>query len=350
MHLPNLNSETFARAIINITSVFILVTLIFTDSAQGLSKNNVIDYPLLTQKIGTNRTIIVDANGQGDFKSVQAAIDHVPILNSKWIIIHIKKGVYREKVSIPSNKPYIFMKGDGRGKTSIVWSQSSEKNYDSATFKVEAPHFVAFGISFKNTVARNGISHTANQVAAFVGADKAAFYHCGFFSHGNTIFDYKGKHYYHNCYIQGSMDVIFGHGQSMFHECEVFVIANKRETIGGSIASNERQSHNESSGFVFVKGKVYGVGDVHLGRAKGSHSRVVFANTYFSRTVIPQGWTNWNYLGSTQNLHHAEYKCHGPGSDSVNRAHWSKQLADKEAAPFLTVDFIKGKEWLLAWL
>ncbi|GFQ07436.1 probable pectinesterase 67, partial [Phtheirospermum japonicum] len=185
-----------------------------------------------------------------------------------------------------------------------------------------------------------GISHTA--VAAFVGADKAAFYECAFFSHGTTLFDYKGRHYYDNCYIQGSTDVIFGHGQAMFHECEVFV-------VGGSIAANQRRSHKESSGFVFVKGRVYGVGDVHLGRAKGSHSRVVFANTYLSRTVIPQGWTIWNYQGSTQNLHHAEYKCHGPGSDSVNRVHWSKQLADKEAAPFLTVDFIKGKEWLLAW-
>lgn len=82
-------------------------------------------------------------------------------------------------------------------------------------------------------------------------------------------------------------------------ECEIFVIANKRHEIQGSITAHSRQSTKENSGFVFVKGKVYGIGDVYLGRANGAYSRVVFANTYFSRTVIPQGWTNWSHSGST---------------------------------------------------
>ena len=55
----------------------------------------------------------------------------------------------REKVHIPENKPYIFLRGNGRGRTHIVWSQSSSDNVESATFKVESPHFIAFGISFK---------------------------------------------------------------------------------------------------------------------------------------------------------------------------------------------------------
>ncbi|KAL2534728.1 putative pectinesterase 67 [Abeliophyllum distichum] len=314
---------------INVIFACILVTLvIFLDNVHGFSVKNVIDSPLLTQKIQTNRTIKVDANGQGDFKSVQAAIDSVPNGNSNWIIIHVTKGIYREKVHIPRNKPYIFMRGNGRGRTAIVWSENSENNYQSATFKVEAPYFVAFGISFKND-APTGIAHTSqNQsVAALVGGDKAAFYHCGFFSSHNTLFDYKGRHYYDNCYIQGSIDFIFGRGQSIFHDCEIFVIANKRHEIRGSITANSRQSAKESSGFSLCQGE----GLWHW-------------------TVIPQGWTNWSYPGSTDNLDQAEYKCHGPGSASTNRATWSKQLSDKEAAPFLSVDFIKGKEWLPAWL
>ncbi|KAG8370528.1 hypothetical protein BUALT_Bualt14G0126200 [Buddleja alternifolia] len=338
---------------INFTSAFILVTLIVVlDFVHGFTEKNVIDSPLLTQKMGTNRTVTVDPNGQEDFKSVQAAVDHVPNGNSEWIIIHITKGVYREKVNIPHNKPYIFMRGDGRGKTSIVWSQSSVHNYDSATFKVEAPHFVVFGISFKNTAPAVITRKMENNksVAVFVGADKVAFYQCAFFSNQNTLFDYKGRHYYDNCYIQGSIDFIFGRGQAMFHDCELFVIANSRDEIRGSITANYRQRHSESSGFVFVKGKVYGTGDVYLGTAKGAHSRVVFANTYLSRTVIPHGWTNLSYPGSTHNLYHAEYRCHGPGSGSGNRAHWSKQLTDVDAAPFLSVDFIEGQDWLPAWL
>lgn len=78
---------------------YILITIyifIFLDSVHGhFLKNNVIDSDLLTQKIKADRTVIVDANGHGDFKRVQDAIDHVPNGNSKWIIIHIEKGVYR---------------------------------------------------------------------------------------------------------------------------------------------------------------------------------------------------------------------------------------------------------------
>ncbi|XP_057487605.1 probable pectinesterase 67 [Actinidia eriantha] len=331
---------------------FVFVTFFCVlDGAHGFSAKAVIDSPLLTQKIGTNRSIVVDIDGKGDFKSVQAAIDSVPKGNSDWIIIHIRKGVYREKVYIPKNKPYIFMRGNGKSKTAIVSSQSSEDNFKSATFRVDAPNFVAFGIRFKND-APTGIAHTSqNQsVAAVVGADKAAFYHCAFMSTHNTLFDYKGRHYYDNCYIQGSVDFIFGRGQSVFHSCEVFVIADKRLKVQGSITAHHRDSEKEKSGFVFIKGKVYGIGDVYLGRPKGAYSRVIFANTYISKTIVPQGWTKWSYTGSTKNLYQAEYDCHGPGSNSTNRASWSKQLKDKEAAPYLSIDFINGKDWLQAFL
>ncbi|KGN57171.1 probable pectinesterase 67 [Cucumis sativus] len=317
----------------------------------AFTAQNVIDSPLLTKKIGTNRTIKVDINGNGEFKSIQAAVDSVPEGNSQWMIIHVRKGIYREKVHIPSSKPYIFLRGNGKGRTSIVWSQSSSDNVESATFKVEAHNFIAFGVSFKNE-APTGVAYTSqNQsVAAFVAADKIAFYHCGFYSTHNTLFDYKGRHYYDKCYIQGSIDFIFGRGKSVFHNCEMFVIDDKRLTIRGSITAQNRKSANENSGFVFIKGKVYGVGGTYLGRAKGAFSRVIFAKTYFSISVVPAGWTNWSHVGSTENLYHGEYDCYGPGSESGNRAPWAKQLTKEEATPFMEVTFIDGTDWLPAWL
>ncbi|XP_022749057.1 probable pectinesterase 67 [Durio zibethinus] len=323
----------------------------FPGFANGLSAETVIDSPLLTEKIGTNRTIKVDLSGNGDFTSVQEAINSVPKGNSGWVIIHLRKGVYRERVHIPEDKPYIFMRGNGRGRTAIVWSLSSTVNKASATFTVEAKHFIAFGISFKNE-APTGIAYTSqNQsVAAFVGADMVSFYHCAFFSTHNTLFDYKGRHYYDNCYIQGSIDFIFGRGRSIFHNCEIFVLQDKRIQIHGSITAQNRGSPNDNSGFVFVKGKVYGIGGVYLGRAKGAYSTVIFANTYLSRTIVPQGWTDWSYHGGPDNLFHAEYQCYGPGSETNERAPWAKQLTEKEAEYLTSIDFINGKDWLPVWL
>ncbi|GLT98984.1 hypothetical protein SLE2022_164550 [Rubroshorea leprosula] len=94
---------------------------------------------------------------------------------------------------------------------------------------IEGANFIAFGISFLNE-APTGVAYTSSQnqsVAAFVGADMVAFYHCAFFSIHNTFFDYKGRHYYDNCYIQGFIDSFFGRGRSMFHDCEIFVIDDK---------------------------------------------------------------------------------------------------------------------------
>ncbi|KAL8140341.1 hypothetical protein V2J09_006362 [Rumex salicifolius] len=315
------------------------------------------DAPTLTRKIGAKDAIIVDIEGKGNFKSVQAAIDSVPDGNNKWVVIHILIcmeywGVFgSEKVQIPESKPFIFMRGNGLGKSFIQWSQSSKNNIDSATFKVEASNFIAFGISFKNE-APTGMAQTSqNQsVAAFVGADRVAFYHCGFFSTHNTLFDYKGRHYYEECYIQGSIDFIFGRAKSLFKACELFVVGDRRTTIHGSITAQSRESATEDSGFSFVNTTVYGTDDVYLGRAKNQFSRVIFALTYLSNTITPQGWTNWSYKGNTKNLYHAEYMCSGPGSGTANRAGWSKSLSRDDAAPFLDVSFINGTHWLPSWL
>lgn len=37
-----------------------------------------------------------------------------------------------------------------------------------------------------------------------------------------------------------------------------------------------------------------------------------------------------------------EYKCTGRGANSTGRVHWSKELTDAEAQPFLGVQFIDG--------
>lgn len=77
----------------------ILISILFfvPYCALAIDAKTVIDSPMLTQKIGTNRTIKVDINGNGEFKSVQAAIDSIPEGNSNWVIVHIRKGVYRYK-------------------------------------------------------------------------------------------------------------------------------------------------------------------------------------------------------------------------------------------------------------
>ena len=53
-------------------------------------------------------------------------------------------------------------------------------------------------------------------VALRIQGDKAAFYGCSFYGAQDTLYDKEGRHYYYNCYIEGSVDFIFGDARTLF--------------------------------------------------------------------------------------------------------------------------------------
>ncbi|WMV22173.1 hypothetical protein MTR67_015558 [Solanum verrucosum] len=53
-------------------------------------------------------------------------------------------------------------------------------------------------------------------VALRISGNKTAFYNCSFYGSQDTLYDHKGLHYFNNCFIQGSVDFIFGHGRSLY--------------------------------------------------------------------------------------------------------------------------------------
>ncbi|PWA75049.1 DEA(D/H)-box RNA helicase family protein [Artemisia annua] len=65
---------------------------------------------------------------------------------------------------------------------------------------------------------------------------------------------------------EGVVDIIFGHARSVFHECEICVIADQRVEIKGSVTAHNRTYINKNTGFVFTNGRVYGIGHAYLGR------------------------------------------------------------------------------------
>ncbi|WZZ53902.1 hypothetical protein YC2023_054009 [Brassica napus] len=114
----------------------------------------------------------------------------------------------------------------------------------------------------------------------------------------------------------------------------------------GSITAQKRTSATEKSGYIFLGCKLTGSGLTFLGRPWGAYSRVVFAYSFFSDVVAPQGWNEWRDPSKKDTVYYGEYKCYGPGADRTQRVKWSKQLSDDEATVFLSKDFIGGKDWL----
>ncbi|KAH7436692.1 hypothetical protein KP509_05G031400 [Ceratopteris richardii] len=305
-------------------------------------------FPTFQQLASSVRTIYVDQRGHGQFKSVQAAVDSVPINNNQWVQIQIGPGIYYEKVAIPYNKPFIVFQGAGMTETVISWKDRANNfgTANSATFSANAPRFIAKGVGFRNAAPPPSPGAYGGQaVAVLLNGDMMAFYECGFYGAQDTLFDYYGKHYFKDCYIEGSIDFIFGHGQSLFKGCHLVVTAQSGY-ISGSITAQNRKDPQDQGGFVFLSCTIMGTGYVYLGRAWGAYSRVVFLYTYMNNIIVPDGWYDWGQPSRERTVFYGEYKCSGPGANTGRRVAWSHQLSDTEAQPFLQLTFIEAGTWL----
>ncbi|KAM1262334.1 hypothetical protein ACFX2J_027283 [Malus domestica] len=293
-------------------------------------------------------TITVDHRGKGHFLRVQQAIDSVPPNNVVWTRILISPGVYFEKVVIPREKPYIILEGNPRHLTTIEFGDAGS-SATSSTFELSADNFVARHIVFKNVydhlIEPIASKRTTWAPAALIQSDKASFYQCSFVSLQDTLTDFKGRHYFYNCFIEGAMDFIWGNGQSIYEKCQIHTLSDK---IGGGcyITAQGRDSPNDTTGFVFKDCNVFGTGPILLGRAYRQFARV-FASTNMENNINPEGWLAWHYSGSENLITFSEVGCTGRGADMRHRVKWEKQLPPEEVA-FLTntASFIDQDGWL----
>ncbi|XP_028792302.1 probable pectinesterase 29 [Neltuma alba] len=303
------------------------------------------------QKIGGKLVpywkITVDPAGAGNFTTIQEAINSVPSNNNNWVSINIKAGIYREKVRIPDDKPYIVLKGAGKRRTIVVWDDH-ETVAQSPTFTLLADNVVVKCLSFRNSY-NNPINGKPRKpaVAAMVAGDKAFFLRVGFYGLQDTLWDDQGRHYYKLCTIQGAVDFIFGAGQSIFERCSISVIAGALDGLPGFITAQGRTNPNDANGFVFKHCHVFGNGTTYLGRPWRSYSRVLFYKTNMSQVVEPKGWQPWNFATNVNRVTFAEYDCFGPGSNTSQRVSWSKNKLDSlYVDQMANMSFIDSEGWL----
>ncbi|KAI4378073.1 hypothetical protein MLD38_015610 [Melastoma candidum] len=329
----------------SLLAILLLATLPFavlsSDVADCGVKNN-------TLKFG--RHIIVDRHGEGHYRSVQEAVNSVPSGNNRWARIVINPGIYMEQLTIPGNKPCIFLDGSNRHLVTITFNKHSQTD-TSATFSSYPKNVVIRGITFKNSYNVYGTKATTQvkqALAARVYGDKSIFYECGFIGVQDTLWDVTGRHYYHSCYIEGAVDFIFGGGQSYFEDCMINATVSlpPHHITKGYVTAQGRSSPGDSSGFVFRRGTVVGARNVFLGRAYGPYSRVIFHETLLSAGVAPEGWDAWQFKGNEARITYAEVGCKGRGSNMTSRVRWAKRLDSLQMDKFSMSAFIDQEGWL----
>ncbi|KAI3712204.1 hypothetical protein L1987_70755 [Smallanthus sonchifolius] len=281
--------------------------------------------------------ITVDQSGKGNYRTIQEAVNSVASKNSELIYISIKPGTYREKIVVSADKPFITLSGTEGANTTITWNDGGDI-FDSPTLSVLASDFVARYLTIRNEFGTSG-----KGIALRVSADRAAFYGCRIVSYQDTLLDDFGRHYYYNCYIEGATDFICGNAASVFQSCQLNSLAKSL----GIITAQHRNTPSENTGFTFIDCKITGLDNgTVLGRPWGPYSRVIYARTYMSNTISPDGWSDWSDPSKERTVYYGEYKCYGPGADRSKRVGWSRELSRDESAPFLNKAMIGGGNWL----
>jgi hypothetical protein len=327
-------------------------TGVLTDSANvpfvGFSDPNAFRFTTKQSAPANGAGVLtVNANGTGDFCTIQGAVDFVPAGNAQRVVINVKNGTYQEIVNVPSNKPLITVKGESRAGTIQKYPNNNNLNPSTTTrpsFNVNtgANDFVLENITLQNSTPQGG-----SQAEAFRSYSlRTTVNSVNLLSFQDTILT-QGSAYFTNSYVEGDVDFMWGTGNTFFKNTELKMM---REGLG-----YYTQIRNPSGNFgnVYVNCRfTHGAGVTngsYFGRIDPDDfpfSQVVLINSQMDSHILPVGWkfdNPTNTVDSTNypNIRYWEYGSRAldgvtpidcSGRHPISRSDCSNPLAPSEVA------------------
>ncbi len=300
---------------------------------------------LLTQ--GQDFDFVIATDGSGDFKTIQEAFDAVPDFRKNETRIQLKPGVYKEKLVLAASKTNVSLIGEDAKTTVVTHDDFAQKKnkFGEEMGTTGSSSFFVFGEGFyaKNITFENSAGPVGQAVAVRVDGDKVVFEQCRFLGFQDTLYPHgdRSRQYYKDCYIEGTVDFIFGWSTAVFENCEIF---SKK---GGGYVTAASTEEAAKHGFVFIDCKLTSDGDpasVYLGRPWRDYAQTVFINTEMGAHIKPEGWHNWSKPNAEKTSFYAEYGSKGPGATNSKRVTWSHQLTQEEVANYTVESILAGED------
>lgn len=305
--------------------------------------------------------VTVAQDGSGSFTSIQAAVAAAPASRTTVYTIYIKDGIYSEKVTVPSNKPFLQLVGQSVANTILTWHDDNTTpdgkggtlgTGGSGSIVVLATDFSALNLTFVNSYGDG-----SQAVAVSLYADRAAFKNCRFMGNQDTLLTYESggavsRHYFKDCYIDGNVDFIFGNAIAIFDNCTIYA---KTRVVNAAVSyiTAANTPATQAYGYLFRQAKLPsndGTTLYYLGRpwqnstgfstAAGTlaNNKVVFSRTKIGVNEIqPAGWATWDAGTDVTKITNAEF-CStyfdGHAVNTAPRVSWSRQFAPADTLEY----------------
>lgn len=293
----------------------------------------------------TATTIVVAADGSGQFTNVQDAIMSVPDGRADHpVFIRIKPGTYKEHIYVQREKRFFHLVGDDAATTKLTYNLHANMpdkdgnpigTFRTPSTQIDADDFTAENLSFENSAGPVG-----QALALRVDGDRAVFRNCRFIANQDTILLNRGRQYFDHCYIEGTTDFIFGGATAYFDHCDIRCLKSSYITAAAT-------PDFQPFGFVFRDCRITAASPdlkIYLGRPWRGFAAVTFIDTEMPANIRPAGWHNWSHPEREKTARYAEFGSTGPGANPAARVKWAKQLTADEARQITVQKVLAGDD------
>lgn len=313
--------------------------------AVAARNNKGMSYHSLPVKAVPGAVLVVAKDGSGQFTTIAAAVNTVPDNSEKLTIIKVKNGVYNEKVLVPSTKKMITMIGESRELTVLVNGDSASTigsngqplgTSNSYTLRTSGTDF-----TLENMTVQNSAGRTAGQaVALYAEGDRGIFRNVKLLGYQDTLQADKGRQYFVDSHIEGTVDFIFGSSAAVFEN-------NIIQSVGPGYVTAPSTDIGKP-GYVFINNQLIAgpdasAGTVDLGRPWRDYGSTTYINNYLGEHIRATGWNEW-VDGRSKTARLSEYFSYGPGANPAGRVNWSTQLTAEEAAQYTIESTLGGSD------
>jgi len=226
--------------------------------------------------------ITVSADGDGDFTTIQAALDSISKSNRERIVILVKNGVYREKIRVDAN--CVSLVGEDRDGTRIEFTQLAD-DFNAKPDEIGRAVVNVHGDDFimQNLTAENTADIVQKHAFTVYGdGDRTVVTDCNVLSVGADTMSLwngaAGRYYHARCQMRGAVDFICPRGWCFVRDCTFF------ETKP-SAATWHDGSKNRDQKFVLRNCQFDGVPGWYLAR-RHHDAAFYFLDCVFSQSMI----------------------------------------------------------------